>query len=254
MAGDFVSGFYNPRSEKRDWQLGYALDILRQHRPADTPIIIARNITRSDQQIIRTTLAEMKPEWVDMFTLVLVGNSQSYAIADGMATPRGYVAEPEPTFDEDVDSSPFKLPLALTQLAGKSVKIVGGGVIGERKARTVLEAGATVTIISPVLTEGLATLLEDGQITWVNRPYRTGDLAGAWLAYATTDIRLVNQQVGSDARHASILCNVADAPHESSFHSMAVARHGEYVIGISSTGSKPSEIKQLKEEIGRLFP
>lgn len=89
--GDFVIGFYNPRSLKRDWQLDYALTELRKHRPDDTPVALARNMTRSDETITVTTLADVDPNDVDMFTLVLVGNSQSYFIGNGMATPRGYV-------------------------------------------------------------------------------------------------------------------------------------------------------------------
>ncbi|KAB8145963.1 precorrin-3B C(17)-methyltransferase [Chloroflexia bacterium SDU3-3] len=88
--GDFVISFYNPRSKGRDWQLARSLDILRQHRPPTTPVALARNVSRPDETITITTLAQLDPEQVDMFTLVLVGNSQSYAIAGGMATPRGF--------------------------------------------------------------------------------------------------------------------------------------------------------------------
>lgn len=90
--GDFVIAFYNPRSEKRDWQLGRALEILRQHRAADTPVVTVRNVTRPDEAVHRTTLAALDPAQVDMFTLVLIGNSQSYVYASRLITPRGYVA------------------------------------------------------------------------------------------------------------------------------------------------------------------
>ena len=88
--GDFVIGFYNPRSRTRDWQLQKAVDILRKHRTDQTPIAVARNMTRPDEQVTVTTLGDFDVTQVDMFTLVLVGNSQSYAIGGGMATPRGY--------------------------------------------------------------------------------------------------------------------------------------------------------------------
>ncbi|MEM7133601.1 MAG: precorrin-3B C(17)-methyltransferase [Chloroflexota bacterium] len=91
--GDFVIGFYNPRSQKRDWQLDKAVEILRQHRQPATPVAIIRNVTRSDETIQVTSLGEFDTTVVDMFTLVLVGNSQSYPIGGGMATPRGYQKE-----------------------------------------------------------------------------------------------------------------------------------------------------------------
>jgi len=89
--GDFVIGFYNPRSRKRDWQLAKAVEILLQHRAETTPVAIARDMTRADEHVQVTTLAELDVTEVDMFTLVLVGNSQSYQIGQGIATPRGYV-------------------------------------------------------------------------------------------------------------------------------------------------------------------
>jgi cobalt-precorrin 5A hydrolase/precorrin-3B C17-methyltransferase len=91
--GDFVIGFYNPRSQKRDWQLQRAIDILLAYRPAGTPVAIARNVTRPDEQVKLTTLAELDPTQVDMFTLILVGNSQSFMTGQRMVTPRGYAGD-----------------------------------------------------------------------------------------------------------------------------------------------------------------
>lgn len=94
--GDFVISFYNPVSKKRDWQLNKARDILLQYRPATTPVLIGRQLTRSDEHIQITTLAQLDAKDVDMFTLVSVGNSESRHIINGQMnkhwvyTPRGY--------------------------------------------------------------------------------------------------------------------------------------------------------------------
>ncbi len=98
--GDFVVSFYNPVSKKRDWQLDQACQILRGYRPAETPVLVGRQLSRDDEQIVITTLAEMTPEFVkeqvDMFTLVSVGNSESRCIynhalqKEWVYTPRGY--------------------------------------------------------------------------------------------------------------------------------------------------------------------
>lgn len=88
--GDFVIGFYNPRSQKRDWQLSRSVEILLVYRSPITPVVLARQITRPDEQIILTTLRELDATQVDMFTLVLVGNSQSYFLGSHLVTPRGY--------------------------------------------------------------------------------------------------------------------------------------------------------------------
>ncbi|WP_194914647.1 precorrin-3B C(17)-methyltransferase [Catenulispora rubra] len=88
--GDFVTVFYNPRSKGRDWQLGHALDILRQHRPATTPVGCVRDASRPGQRAWISTLSEFDPADVDMYTIVLVGSSHTRVAAGRMVTPRGY--------------------------------------------------------------------------------------------------------------------------------------------------------------------
>lgn len=88
--GDFVVLCYNPRSVKRDWQLGRALELLAEHRPPTTPIGVVRNATRSDQSATLTTLAGFDPAVVDMYSLVVIGSSQSRIVGGRMVTPRGY--------------------------------------------------------------------------------------------------------------------------------------------------------------------
>ena len=92
--GDFVVSFYNPVSKKRDWQLNTARDILLQHRPASTPVLLGRQLTREDESIRIIRLDQLDAKDVDMFTLVSVGNSESRHIVNGskewVYTPRGY--------------------------------------------------------------------------------------------------------------------------------------------------------------------
>jgi cobalt-precorrin 5A hydrolase/precorrin-3B C17-methyltransferase len=88
--GDFVLLCYNPRSAKRDWQLARALELLAEHRPRATPVGVVRNASRPDQSSTLTTLADFDPGVVDMYSLVVVGSSQSRIIGGRMVTPRGY--------------------------------------------------------------------------------------------------------------------------------------------------------------------
>jgi len=89
--GDFVVSLYNPRSKARDWQLGETKEILLRHRPPDTPVGLVKDAYRPTQQIILTDLASLRPEDVDMLTIVLVGSSQTRIVAGRMVTPRGYL-------------------------------------------------------------------------------------------------------------------------------------------------------------------
>lgn len=93
--GDFVIAFYNPVSQKRTWQLARAREILLKHRPGNTPVILARNVTRETEKIVISTLEEMNPADVDMLTVVLVGNSETRRYGDWVYTPRGYAKKLE---------------------------------------------------------------------------------------------------------------------------------------------------------------
>jgi cobalt-precorrin 5A hydrolase / precorrin-3B C17-methyltransferase len=88
--GDFVVSLYNPRSRGRDWQLGKVKEMLLEHRPQDTPVGIVRDAYRPTQQVTLTDLASLRPESVDMLTILVVGNSQTKIVAGRMVTPRGY--------------------------------------------------------------------------------------------------------------------------------------------------------------------
>ncbi|MGI5520661.1 precorrin-3B C(17)-methyltransferase [Micromonospora sp. CA-259024] len=88
--GDFVTVFYNPRSRARDWQLGKALGVLAAHRPPDTPVGVVRNASRPGERVHLATLATLDPAVVDMYSVVVVGSSDTRVVAGRMVTPRGY--------------------------------------------------------------------------------------------------------------------------------------------------------------------
>jgi cobalt-precorrin 5A hydrolase/precorrin-3B C17-methyltransferase len=95
-AGDFVVALYNPRSARRSRGLEAAKAILLQHRAADTPVVLARNLGRAAESIAIVPLAELDPAAVDMLTLVLVGAAATRRVAGTgwIYTPRGYAAKP----------------------------------------------------------------------------------------------------------------------------------------------------------------
>ncbi|MEV0809192.1 precorrin-3B C(17)-methyltransferase [Micromonospora sp. NPDC050200] len=88
--GDLVTLLYNPRSRARDWQLGAALALLAAHRPPDTPVGVVRNASRDGERVHLATLATLDPAAVDMYSVVVVGSTQTRLVAGRMVTPRGY--------------------------------------------------------------------------------------------------------------------------------------------------------------------
>jgi precorrin-3B C17-methyltransferase len=99
--GDFTVSLYNPRSKRRTAQLDTALEILAARRPPATPAAIVTDVGRPAQRIIRTTIAALDPEHVDMLSLVVVGSSTTRWYGGRMVTPRGYLGA-----DGDCDRPP----------------------------------------------------------------------------------------------------------------------------------------------------
>jgi precorrin-3B C17-methyltransferase len=88
--GDFVISLYNPKSKGRPKHLERATEVLLQHRRKDTPVGIVMNAKREGESVKVTTLERLPDEEVNMFTLVLIGNSNTKMLGDFLVTPRGY--------------------------------------------------------------------------------------------------------------------------------------------------------------------
>lgn len=91
--GDFVTAVYNPKSHGRYWQLYRLQELFLKYRSEDTPVGYVRQAGREEQDIKVTTLGAFDPEDIDMFTVIIIGNSQSYICDGKFITPRGYYRE-----------------------------------------------------------------------------------------------------------------------------------------------------------------
>lgn len=106
--GDFVTSLYNPKSKKRHWQLGKLQKIFLEERSPSTPVAIVRHVTRPEEEIKITTLGEFNPEDVDMFCLVMIGNSQTYQFKNYLVTPRGYLNR-KPHIGKEIQQESFRI-------------------------------------------------------------------------------------------------------------------------------------------------
>src|SRR4030042_7064568 len=90
-------------------------------------------------------------------------------------------------------------PISLN-IQGKKCVVVGGGHVAFRKVRMLLDSGADVTVISPTLHPDLVPLAERKTIHLIQRNYRSGDLKGALLVIASTDVKKTNRVSAGDAK------------------------------------------------------
>jgi precorrin-2 dehydrogenase/sirohydrochlorin ferrochelatase len=131
--------------------------------------------------------------------------------------------------------------------------VVGGGQVAERKALSLLEAGADVTVVSPSLTPKLLDLAGSGKITYLAKSFEDADIAGAHLVIAATGSYEVNARVGRMCKRRKILANVAAPPDESSFIMPSVVDRGALLIAISTSGESPALSKRIRIELEKSF-
>jgi len=143
----------------------------------------------------------------------------------------------------------MRYPLFL-ELTGQPAIVVGGGPVATRKTRTLLAAGACVTVITPVATPALRRLKK---IRWLRRRYQAGDLRGARLVVAATDDLTVNQRVCAEAHRRRQLVNCAAPPTAGNFIVPALVRHDGFTIAISTGGASPAMAKALRVKLERIL-
>jgi len=130
-------------------------------------------------------------------------------------------------------------------LRGREVLVVGAGKVALRKVRGLVEAGASVTVVSPsVLAE-----FESLPVKLVRRKFRASDVKSQALVFAATDQRDVNQRVATLCAARAIPVNVADAPSECAFLVPSRIRKGNLQIAVSTSGRDPRLAVALRKRI-----
>jgi precorrin-2 dehydrogenase / sirohydrochlorin ferrochelatase len=104
-------------------------------------------------------------------------------------------------------------------------------------------------VISPDVRPELASMAVEVR----RRPYREGDLEGAFLAFAATDRREVNAAVAREARERGVPINVADEPSEGNFALPSTLRRGQLQVAVSTGGASPTLARRIRRELEGLF-
>jgi uroporphyrin-III C-methyltransferase/precorrin-2 dehydrogenase/sirohydrochlorin ferrochelatase len=145
------------------------------------------------------------------------------------------------------------LPL-FADIRSRAVLVVGGGAVAERRVALLLEAQATVTVISPEVSDAIAELAADGRVTHVARRFAGDSLEPYWLVVAATDDPTVNAAVAAAAADAKRFCNVVDDLKLCTFIMPAIVDRSPVTIAIGSSGLSPVLARWLKGVIETLLP
>ena len=141
----------------------------------------------------------------------------------------------------------------LLKVSGKRCVVIGGGPVAFRKARSLLEHGASVDVISPELCPALTDLAAEGQVRVFWRNYEAGDLRGAFVAIAATDDSEVNHNLLKEARDQKTLVNVVDDVDNCDFIVPSLLQRGDVTIAVSTSGRSPALARKIRTRLENEF-
>lgn len=142
------------------------------------------------------------------------------------------------------------LPIFL-DVKGKKCLVVGGGDVAFRKTEFLLNAGASVTIVSPEIAPELAKL---AGITHIAERFNTSHLEGYALVIAATDEEDTNELVSKEAKLRNMLVNIVDNPRLCSFIVPSILDRSPIVVAFSSGGASPVLIRMLRGTLETMIP
>lgn len=140
----------------------------------------------------------------------------------------------------------------MLQLAGKKVMVVGGGKVAERKVSGLLNTGALISVISPDVTEELKKLASNGIIEWQEKAFSQDDLEEAFMIFAATNNKGLNQLIRQTAGGHQLV-TIADDPEGSDFHVPSHFHRGRLSVAVSTGGASPILASQIRRKLEQEF-
>lgn len=135
------------------------------------------------------------------------------------------------------------------KIRNKLCLVVGGGNVALRKIRSLIDCGASIRVISPMVTPEIFAMARKKEIEWLERGYAEGDLRGVFLAFAATNDHHAQELIRQDAAAYSVLLNCVDDPKGSHFHVPAHFRRGKMLLTVSSGGGSPALSKIIRQQL-----
>lgn len=135
------------------------------------------------------------------------------------------------------------------RLGGFKCLVVGGGQVAWRKIRMLLEAGASVVVVTKKASPQVEEMARGGFIQLRIKEVEQEDLKGARLVVVATDKGEVNRSVSHWAQQLGVLCNVVDKPELCTAVFPAVCRKGKLEVAVSTGGASPAMAARLRDQI-----
>lgn len=140
---------------------------------------------------------------------------------------------------------------AFLNLRGRRCVVIGGNREAEDKISQLRGAGADVVVVSRCVTNAVRELASRNAIEWIQRPYRNGDLKGAFLAIASPQVPSVNAKIWEEAEKQKVLLNAMDDTAHCHFIAPAIHREGDITVAVSTGGKGPALAVRLRDRIAQ---
>ena len=138
-------------------------------------------------------------------------------------------------------------------LESRRCLVVGAGTVAARRLERLLDHGATVTVIAPVVKAAIEHLADDGKIILLRRNYTERVMDGAFLVIAATNDPEINATVVQDANRRNILVSRADGGGDGSFLTGSSIERGALQIAVCTAGSSPTLTSVITGQIAELY-
>jgi precorrin-2 dehydrogenase / sirohydrochlorin ferrochelatase len=140
----------------------------------------------------------------------------------------------------------------MVRLQGKKVVVIGGGRVAERKVAGLLGTGSLITVISPQATDELKGQASGGLIKWLEKSFSKEDIEDAFLIFAATNDKGLNQSIKMAASDHQLV-TIADDPDGSDFHVPSHIQRGRLSIAVSTGGASPTLARKIREQLEHQF-
>jgi siroheme synthase-like protein len=127
--------------------------------------------------------------------------------------------------------------------------VVGGGRVAQRKVAALAKAGARVTVVSPDVTAGLASMAKNSGITWIADRYRKKYLKGKRLVVGATNDEEVNERISRDSQKSGALVNIVDDPARCTFIVPSVFSKGPLTVAVGTGGAAPAVAAMVRRQL-----
>jgi precorrin-2 dehydrogenase/sirohydrochlorin ferrochelatase len=150
----------------------------------------------------------------------------------------------------------MKLYPIFLNVENKLAVIIGGGEVAYRKLNDLFDSGAKIKVIAPVIHKDIIDLQtkNPGSIKIVQRGYRYGDIKGAYIVFAASDNPEINKAIFLEAEKKRIPVNSADDPANCSFIVPSMARKGDFILAVSTSGDSPAMAARLRRSLEKNIP